>query len=399
MKKVAIEREASRALKCFSILLLACTLFLPEICRAEIQSFTGNGDSKMSGVIPKSARKKAFDIALNDALKKAVVFIIQEEVPYKKRASLKKKVLSKRDDFIIGYQVKSEKGDGEVYSVVLNARIDMGVLKSALRKGGFLKARKGLTVMSILIDVSEESSGDSAWFSKDAETDSEGEKMSAEILRDMGFKALKPKPVIDLALKDDIIGLKGDKILEKARELKAKYLVFGTYSVSLRQGLTRASFKFARAQARIKIMDVASGEILSVQDIVKNLEAPPSRARREALRAALQIALDHAIAEAWPKLNLAASNRPSIHMKVIFDGLNSYKEFARVNEVLEREIPTLKNVKLIELSPAKAVFSVQYPGPPSKLAKAISRKRYDGFFLERDEKAEGMGEVRMRIKY
>lgn len=122
--------------------LLVCLWFWAPVSMAQavtaVQTVVAEGFSAV-GVNKNTAREEALAQAIRQAVEQAMGVYVVSETLVKNAQVVKDSILTKSSGFVSGYQILSEKTDGDVFSVKIQATVSIEPLVDQLAKLGLLR--------------------------------------------------------------------------------------------------------------------------------------------------------------------------------------------------------------------------------------------------------------------
>lgn len=387
---------------------IAVLCFIPPALGAK-NVFEGEGRALVQGPDINPARRSALDIALRQAVEEAAGSLLPLKVFLDKYNVLEQKILKEPKKYIENHTVIAEGREADQYRVAIVATVKIDALRADLVALGLLVPESKIPRWMVVVP---DRAGDGAW--RSMWFDGSGGKSSSEaaleeMVRDYGYRVVAPDPkgarlpkesldaalgFIETAL-DETAGAP-KPLLELAAQRGATHLVVGKGVAQVAEGLSGPQYSLGTAGMKLAVISVADGKTLSVMSkkgAVETIGATGLDAR--ILRMTAHKFSDE-LSGIFNSINPAGEQAGFAVVSIVLGGVTSYEQYAKVKEVLEREIRGVRDVKISKLAPGSVELTVSFAGEPGALIEALMKHDFQTFQLK-DEGAEG-GVYRLTIK-
>jgi len=336
-----------------------------------------------------TAKEKALDQAKRLAVEQGVGVFIDSSTMVQNYQTVNDTILAKSAGFIKSYVVRSEKTEGSVVTVEIEAIVKTAKLKGAVDELKEVLGRKEYPRMMLLIaeqNIGQE--GFSYWWGTTASTVNMSivENTLINELTALGVRFVDPGVLSGkLTQKDAYQVTSAGLSTQAAREIgsltDAQVVIVGT-AVANNAGALMEGMKLTSGQAEIsvRLVNTDNGEILlsaSATGAGQNID------KRRAGNLALEAAGKKLAAEISQKLAAKwMAGRGMITIEV--EGLQNYRMLDAFKQILTHQIGQVSGVSERKMMKDKAQLDVFYSGKTSALAKELTLKSFPEFSVRVD---------------
>lgn len=328
------------------------------------------------------ARDKAIDDALRKAVEQAVGTVVSSDTMNENYKVIHDKILAQTAGYIERYKVLSEKSQGDVYVVTVQAEVGKANLMDDLRALGLLHVLKEKPKVMVLIDEKVGGMyGTTGW-----ESVGQAESTIMERLIGAGFNVVDPATVKANITRDKALRLlEGDAAASAAEGLKygAQVVITGkAFSKNAGGKLlgTRMQSMQATLQARVVRTDTAK--------VISSRSATGAHAHIDelqggalAIKEASEKLADDLIQDIVKQWSGEVYGR-SQEMVVMISGLVSYRHLSAIKQFLEKQMQGVRAVHQRSFTGGVAELSLDYGGKSSNIADELANRKFTGFRLE-----------------
>jgi hypothetical protein len=328
------------------------------------------------------ARDKAIDDALRKAVEQAVGTVISSDTMTDNYKVIHDKILAQTAGYIERYKVVSERSQGDVYVVTIQAEVGKANLMDDLRALGLLHVLKEKPKVMVLIDEKVGGMyGTTGW-----ESVGQAESTIMEKFIGAGFNVVDPATVKANISRDKALRiLEGDAAASSAEGLKygAQIVITGKAFAKNAGGKilgTRMQSMQATLQARVIRTDtskvISSRSATGAQVHIDELQGGSLAIKEASEKLADDLMQD--IVKQWSGEVYGRSQE----ITVMISGLSSYNHLSAIKRVLEKETQGVKAVHQRSFSGGIAELSLDYGGTSSTIADELANRKFPGFRLE-----------------
>jgi len=328
------------------------------------------------------ARDKAIDDALRKAVEQAVGTIVSSDTMSENYKVIYDKILTQSSGYIRKYKILSEKREGNIYKVMIEAEVGKENLLNDLKALGLLHVLKEKPKLMILIDEKVgEFYGTVVW-----EKIGQAESTIIEKFINAGFNVVDSKTVRTNITRDKALRmLEGDFHAAKAEGLKygAQIVIVGkAFSKSAGGNLYGTRLQSIHATVQATVIRTDTGKVLSSRSAtgtkvhVDELQGGALAIKEASEKLAVQLIND--IINQWRSEVYGRSQE----ITLMISGLSSYRDLLIIKRFLEKETQGVKNVYQRSYISGVAELMIDYGGKTSNLADELSNKNFQSFRLE-----------------
>jgi hypothetical protein len=343
------------------IFLLATAAF------AEVGIFAGAGQFEIGEHSLVFAKIQARKAALKEAVEKALLQAVPLKEFRSKQKLIEKKILKKADKYVLSYEILDAKVDLGVYSISLEARVDLGRVLDEVRELGALPAKRMAPQRKILLIPTKRRIDEEAFW---------------PALYDPLAARLE---MIDLAaLPVDVAKTQIDSVAfqrYKEHALDAMYdsagITGARYALVIRTVVNPSQGALCPSMGTARFLDLANRTVLARLDV--NL---PEDVGCEQGAQAAAIRLFATLSEKLAGKGIfdAATN---VATRITVFGLKSHPDTKRLFAMIQA-LPDVKSASFLSFGTGGQVtIQVTYQGGTQELVNALVRLKPTGFRLKR----------------
>lgn len=353
---------------CFSL----ATAYAGEVIVAEGMAAIISGNTVI-------ARDKAIDDGLRKAVEQAVGTLVSSDTMTENYKVIHDKILAQTTGYIEKYKILSEKAEGDIYKVRVQAEVGKANLTSDLRALGLLHVMVEKPKVMIMIEETVGLVGSNV-------SVGQAESTMMEKFINAGFNVVDPEQVKGNITRDKALRiLEGDNAAAAAEGLKygAQVVItgkaFSKIGGSKLYGTNMQSVQ-ATLQARVVRTDTAkvfaSKSATGAQVHIDELQGG-ALAIKEASEK-LSDDLIQLIVKQWSGEVYGRSQE----ITVMISGLVSYRHLAAIKKFLEKETQGVKAVHQRSFTGGVAELMLDYGGKSTNIADDLAARKFTGFRLE-----------------
>jgi hypothetical protein len=362
--------------------LLLVFLALPGRSSAQAEFVTVDGLAAIINGAVAAARDKAIDDALRKAVEQAVGTLVSADTMTDKYKVIHDRIIGQTAGYVQRYEILSEKAEGDLYRVRLQATVARANLLDDLRALGLLQAL--VEKPKVMVIFEEKVAG---VFGTTAYEDvGQAESTLMERLLAAGFNVVDPQTVRANLSRDKALRiLEGDTAAASAAGLQygAQVVITGkafSKNAGGRIGDTNLQSLQATLQARVVRTDdgkvIASRSEQGRQAHIDEVQGGALAIRDAANRLADALIAD--IVNQWRGETYGRAKE----ITVVISGLVSYRHLAAVKKVLEKEVQGVRGVNQRSFLAGTAELMLDYGGKSSNIADDLANRSFPGFRLE-----------------
>lgn len=371
-----MKRNITRLITLFAVLVIAVS----SVNAGEVIVADGVAAIVSGNVI--GARDKAVDDALRKAVEQAVGTMVSSDSLTENYKVIHDKILAQTSGYIERYKILSERPEGDLFRVKIQAEVGRGNLESDLRALGLLHVLMEKPKVMVIMDEKVAGVfGTTAW-----ENVGQAESTIMEKLLASGFNVVDPSTVKANISRDKALRiLEGDAqaaataglqygaqvvITGKAFSKNAGGKLYGTQMQSIQATLQARVIRTDDAkviasrseQGRTAHIDEVQGGALAIKDASERLSD----------------VLISDILNNWKKQVYGRSQE----ITIVITGLVSYRHLSAVKQFLEKGMPGVKAVHQRSFTGGVAELALDYGGKSTNIADDLANRKFTGFRLE-----------------
>jgi hypothetical protein len=366
-------------LVCFLFVLLN---FQPSTASAQTEFVITEGMAAIiSGNIP-VARDKAIDDALRKAVEQAVGSLVSSDTLTEQYKVIHDKILAQITGYVQRYKILSEKPEGEIYRVKIQAEVGRANLMNDLRALGLLHVlAEKPKVMVIMEEKVMGVFGTTAF-----EDVGQAESTLIQKLLAAGFNVVDPQTVKSNISRDQALRiLEGDNNAAAAAGLQygAQIVVSGkAFSKNAGGRIAGTQLQSLQATLQARVVRTDNAKIIASRS-AQGRQAHIDEVQGGAL--AIQQAMDQManplIADILAQWRSEAYGR-SKEITLVITSLVSYRHLSSIKTFLEKGMQGIRAVHQRSFLAGTAELMVDYGGKSSNIADELANRKFTGFRLE-----------------
>ncbi|MFQ5585627.1 MAG: flagellar assembly protein T N-terminal domain-containing protein [Thermodesulfobacteriota bacterium] len=398
-KKVAYEKcfimhSLRRGGVCCSVLWIVSALLLIHFSRlpaaAESKTVQAKGMATISGGDSTIARDGAVSDALRKAVEQAVGTIVSADTMVENYQVLKDSIYTKSQGYVQSYRIVKEGRVGaNLYQVVVDASVEVGSLKDDLDALGLLHQEVGKP--RVLFMIAEQNVGQKFyifwWWGK---SEYRGEQVDLSVAEtalkeeflNNGFNVVDISSIvgtIDIDNAFKVVDLTNDGARSIARQTGAEVVVKGKAIAKEGPRTRGSSVAPYLADITATAIRVDNGQVIaSARGHGVSRHISEITGGTEALEKAAKELSDKLIEQIVAKWSGEVYGGGMV--KITIRGIGSFKELARIKEVLRREVRGVQGIYQRSYEGNEAVLDVEVKGNAQALADGLTKGEY-GFPL------------------
>lgn len=328
------------------------------------------------------ARDKAVDDALRKAVEQAVGTMVSSDSMTENYKVIHDKILARTSGYVEKYKIISEKAEGDLYRVRVQAEIGRSDLTSDLNALGLLHVMVEKPKVMVIID--EKVGG--LYGTTASESVGQAESTIIERLLNSGFNVVDADTVRANITRDKALRiLEGDNKAAAAEGLKygAQVVITGkAFSKNAGGKLYGTNMQSLQATLQARVVRTDTGKVIaskSAQGAQVHIDEMQGGAL--AIKEASEKLSDELIDMIVKQWSGEVYGR-SQEITVMINGLVSYRHLAAVKKILEKETQGVKAVHQRSFTGGVAELALDYGGKSTNIADELSARKFAGFRLE-----------------
>lgn len=328
------------------------------------------------------ARDKAVDDGLRKAVEQAVGTLVSSDTMSENYKVIHDKVLAQTTGYVERYTILSERPEGDIYKVRIQAEVGKANLMDDLRALGLLHVLVEKPKVMIIMD--EKVGG--LYGSSEAENVGQAESTMMEKFINAGFNVVDPETVRANITRDKTLRiLEGDNAAAAAEGLKygAQIVITGkAFSKNAGGKLYGTNMQSLQATLQARAIRTDTAKVMaskSAQGAQVHIDELQGGAL--AIKEASEKMSDELIAMILKQWSGEVYGR-SQEITVMISGLVSYKHLAAIKKILEKETQGVKAVYQRSFTKGVAELALDYGGKSTNIADELSTRKFTGFRLE-----------------
>lgn len=370
MKIRTVAREILKG-----IMAVALCIGLAGAAEYEPKAVVAQGVATVLSDKADAARDVALQDALRQAVEQAVGTVVEADTLVQNFQLVESNVYTKTKGYVQRYTLLSERQEGTLYKVSVQAIVDMGSLERDLDALGLLYQR--IKKPRVMVIVSESNLGMRL-------VEPAGE---AEVIRHLiqkGFTVVDPGQVRKIRESDQIKkivagDMKAAQLL--GRQHSAEVLVIGdaVSAVAMRGGVL-ANMVSVRARLEARAIRTDTGEVLAADGAeAPGLDLTEQVAGKKALAAAGEKWVEATLPVILDRWSKEVSGGNSV--QVVVSGL-TFAQLGKFKEILKTEVRGVKDIHQRSFTANVATLDMDVKGSAQELADDIVRKNFSPFKVD-----------------
>jgi hypothetical protein len=328
------------------------------------------------------ARDKAIDDALRKAVEQAVGTMVTSDTLTEQYKVITDKILAQTAGYVQRYKVLSEKAEGDLYRVKIQAEVARGNLQNDLRALGLLHVQaEKPKVMVILEEKVMGVFGTTAF-----EDVGQAESTLIERLLASGFNVVDPQTVKANLSRDQALRiLEGDNNAAAAAGLQygAQIVITGrAFSKNAGGRILNTQLQSLQATLQARAILTDSAKIISSRsEQGRQAHIDEVQGGALAIRQAMQRMAEPMINDILAQWRSEVYGR-SREVTLVITSLVSYRHLSAIKTFLEKEMQGIRSINQRSFIAGNAELMVDYGGKASNIADELANRKFTGFRLE-----------------
>lgn len=332
------------------------------------------------------ARDKAIDDGLKKAVEQAVGTLVSSDTMTENYKTIHDKILARTTGYIEKYKILSEKAEGDIYKVRLQAEVRKANLTNNLRALGLLHVMVEKPKVMIMIDETVGMIDETVGLVGTNVSVGQAESTMMEKFINAGFNVVDPETVKANITRDKALRiLEGDNAAAAVEGLKygAQVVITGKafskiggsklYSTNMQSIQATLQARVVRTDtAKVFASKSATGAHVHIDKIQGGALAIKEASEK------LSDDLIQLIVKQWSREVYGRSQE----ITVMISGLVSYRYLAAIKKFLEKETQGIKAVHQRSFTGGVAELMIDYGGKSSNISDDLANRKFQGFRLE-----------------
>lgn len=370
----------------FKILLTAVAVFalllLAPLYAHAGEIIIAEGVAAVIGGNTAVARDKAIDDALRKAVEQTVGAVISSDTMSENYKVIHDKILAQTAGYVENYKVLSERTEGDIFRVRVQAEIGRANLMDDLRALGLLHILKEKPKVMVLID--EQVGGlyaTTAW-----ENVGQAESTIMEKFINAGFNVVDSQTVRANIIRDEALRLlEGNAGAAAAEGLKygAQIVITGrAYSKNAGGKLRGTQMQSLQATLQARVVRTDTAKIISSRSSTgTKVHIDELQGGALAIKEASEKLADDLMQDIIRQWRGEVYGR-SQEITLMISGLVSYRHLSAIKKFLEKETQGVWAVHQKSYTGGAAELTLDYGGKSSNIADNLANRDFTGFRLE-----------------
>lgn len=328
------------------------------------------------------ARDKAIDDALRKAVEQAVGTMVTSDTLTEKYKVITDKILAQTTGYVQRYNILSEKAEGDLYRVRIQAEVGRANLMNDLRALGLLHAlAEKPKVMVIMEEKVAGVFGTTAW-----EDVGQAESTLMERLIAAGFVVVDPQTVRANIKRDEALRiLEGDAQAAAAAGLQygAQVVITGkAFSKNAGGRILDTQLQSLQATVQARVIRSDDARVISSRsEQGRRVHIDEVQGGVLAIRDATGRMSEVMIADILAQWRQEAYGRTK-EITLVITGLASYRHLTAIKQFLEKEMQGIRGVNQRSFLGGAAELMLDYGGRSTNVADELANRKFTGFSLE-----------------
>lgn len=357
---------------------------------AQAQKVTSTGQAAIYNNDNAHARDKAIDDALRKAVEQAVGAMVSSETVTENFQLISDKILSKSRGYVRNYKIVSEKPEGGVFSVTIEAEVAAGNLQNDLQ--GVLQVLRAKNMPRMLIMVAEQNVGQGNaqfwWGDKTFSTNLDAVEnafMDSWLKKGVKFvdrQALMGKIKVGPAMSS--AEPSPDAIKEFAGNSGAEVVIVGKAVATHVGAIMGTQMQSVRANISLRALNLDSGEILATvtrSEAVGHID--PMSGGTLALKKAAEKSADELLEKIMARWETEVAGPSTVNLVV--NNVKASKNLRALASIIREQVRGVQDVRQRSFRKKTAELEVEMKGSAQDLADELEDKKFPGFDIEIDE--------------
>jgi hypothetical protein len=328
------------------------------------------------------ARDKAIDDALRKAVEQAVGTLVTSDTLTEQYKVISDKILAQTTGYVQRYKVLSEKAEGDLYRVKIQAEVGRANLMNDLRALGLLHAlAEKPKVMVIMEEKVAGVFGTTAW-----EDVGQAESTIMQRLIAAGFTVVDPQTVKSNITRDQALRiLEGDTQAAAAAGLQygAQVVISGkAFSKNAGGRIQNTQLQSLQATLQARVIRSDDAKVISSRsEQGRQVHIDEVQGGALAIRDAAGRMADVMIADILALWRSEAYGRTK-EITLVITGLVSYRHLTAIKQFLEKEMQGVRGINQRSFLGGAAELMLDYGGKSSNIADELANRKFTGFRME-----------------
>ncbi len=328
------------------------------------------------------ARDKAIDDALRKAVEQAVGAVVSSDTLSENFKVIHDKIIAQTAGYVEKHKILSEKADGNLYRVRIQAEIGRANLMNDIRALGLLHVLKEKPKVMVIID--EQVMG--LFGRNDWENVGEAESIIIEKFLNAGFNVVDPEQVRKNIDRDGSLKIfDGDAGAAEAAGLKhgAQIIIAGkAFSKNAVKNIRGTNMQSIHATLQARVYRTDNGKVISSRsETATQVHIDEMQGGALAIKEAGAKLADNLIQDIISQWRGEVYGR-SQEITLIISGLTSYRHLTVIKRFLEKETQGVKAVHQKGFTAGIAELTLDYGGKSSNIADNLANREFPGFNLD-----------------
>lgn len=364
------------------IWVLALSLFMPLAAGEAGELVTADGFAAIHNGNTVIARDKAVDDALRKAVEQAVGTMVSSDTMTESYKVIHDKILARTTGYIEKYKILSERPEGDIYRVRVQAEVGKADLTSDLSALGLLHVMVEKPKVMVIID--EKVGG--LYGTTGSEGVGQAESTIIEKLISAGFNVVDADTVRANISRDKALRiLEGDNNAAAAEGLKygAQVVISGkAFSKNAGGKLYGTNMQSIQATMQARVIKADTAKVIASKSSTgTQVHIDEMQGGALAIKEASEKLADELIDMIVKQWSGEVYGR-SQEITVMINGLVSYRHLAAIKKHLEKDTQGVKAVHQRSFAGGVAELSLDYGGKSSNIADDLANRKFTGFRLE-----------------
>jgi hypothetical protein len=363
-------------------LVFLSVLFLSSTLQAQPEFVITEGLAAIIGGNIPAARDKAIDDALRKAVEQAVGTLVSSDTLSEQYKIIHDKILAQTTGYVQRYKILSEKPEGELYRVKLQAEVGRANLTNDLRALGLLHVlAEKPKIMVIMEEKVMGVFGTTAF-----EDVGQAESTLIQRLLAAGFNVVDPQTVKSNISRDQALRiLEGDNNAAAAAGLQygAQIVISGkAFSKNAGGRIAGTQLQSLQATLQARAIRTDSAKIISSRsEQGRQAHIDEVQGGALAIKQAMERMTDPLVNDILAQWRSEAYGR-SKEITLMITSLVSYRHLSAIKSFLEKGMQGIKAVHQRSFLAGTAELMLDYGGKSSNIADELANRKFTGFRLE-----------------
>lgn len=357
---------------------------------ATVKTVTASGISGISAGGTATARDQALEDALRKAVEQAVGAMIASETMVANYQVLSDHIYSRTHGYVTNYEVVSEKAEGGLYEVTIQAQVADGMIKNDLAALGLLMARKNMPRVMLMVaeqNVGQEQlvywwsvfAGHSDVVARQADL-TVTENTLMQILGEKGFVLIDssvPKKQTKISNAYRVASLSDAAIRDIGQMFDAEIVVFGKSLAKLSGSVMGTTMKSVQADVSLRVVNTDTGQVIaSATEHGAAVHPNAVTAGNDALRQTTEKLAGSLLDQIMARWGQDISGKGIVRIDIT--AVPSYKHLVTFKQALQERVRGVSGIYQREFDENRAALDVETSGSAQSLADQMIRLESEG---------------------